>query len=180
MGIDASGVGYLVYASPRGRTGGYRSAQPLLVSAISGARNGVIATMEHSVRRRRKLSVPLLTILVAPWVPGGAFGQGSPLGGWDLRVEWPGRTTEVVLTVQRIEGELVASWRGPQGEIEACSVEFVEDVLSFVLSVESQEGTEIEVRYEGRVEGEKILGTIFTPSGREIKAHGRRRKRETA
>ncbi|HSC27983.1 MAG TPA: hypothetical protein VLD67_11955 [Vicinamibacterales bacterium] len=118
------------------------------------------------------MAVALTAFLVA----GGAtaaYGD-EPLGDWNLKVDWPNRTADVVLTVSRSDKGLVATWTGPQGRLTADAVTFSDQVLRFTLGVEDQNGDPVKLQFEGRIKDGRIDGQLVTPRGAKIKVTGRR------
>jgi hypothetical protein len=100
----------------------------------------------------------------------------SPVGTWDLNVEWPQGAAKVVMTVQREGDGLAVTWEGPRGTLHGKEPAFKAGVLTFALEVRSQADAVVALQYEGTVTGSKITGKLVTPANREIAASGTRRK----
>jgi len=100
----------------------------------------------------------------------------SPVGTWDLNVEWPQGAAKVVMTVQKDGDGLAVSWEGPRGTLHAKTPAFENGVLTFALTMRSQADAVVDLQYEGRIAGSKITGKLVTPTHHEIPASGTRRK----
>lgn len=105
---------------------------------------------------------------------GASAAQNSPVGVWKLQVQWIGGPADVTLTVNQIGNELYAAWEGPRGKLAVREVAFEDDVLSFVLPVQDQNGASVELRFEGTIDGDAIDGKILLRNGTEIDVDGRR------
>jgi len=100
----------------------------------------------------------------------------SPVGTWDLNVEWPQGAAKVVMTVQKEGDGLAVSWEGPRGTLHAKTPAFQNGVLTFALTMRSQADAVVDLQYEGTIAGSTITGKLVTPANREIPASGSRRK----
>ncbi len=100
----------------------------------------------------------------------------SPVGTWDLNVEWPQGAAKVVMTVQQEGDGLAVSWEGPRGTLHAKAPAFKNGVLTFALPMRSQADAVVDLQYQGTIAGPTITGKLVTPANREIPASGTRRK----
>ncbi len=85
---------------------------------------------------------------------------------------------EVTLDVAEGESGLEVQWTGPQGTLDGQSVSYAEGELKFALQVTTtQDGSTFEDRklpFRGKIDGDRIEGTLVSPSGRSMRVTGAR------
>ena len=118
--------------------------------------------------------------LLALAVVVAASGQAAharqadwPVGEWSVTVEWPDGAREARMSVTRVDGALRVGWRGPRGRGPGRDARWDPPVLSFVIDAEGGSGP-IALRFEGRIDGDRIDGAIVTPSGAKLPLKGTR------
>jgi len=103
----------------------------------------------------------------------------SPLGTWELTVDWPQGPTEVTLDVSEGDAGLVVRWSGVQGTLEGKSVHDSDGELSFALEVTTTtDGSTFETTrlpFRGRIEGDRMEGSLRSPNGGTLRASGSRK-----
>lgn len=128
------------------------------------------------VRTRSALHAILLmaALGITTLAPASSAAAAQAAGAWKLQVDWPDGRADVILTVTEKDGALTATWAGPRGTLPADAVSIADGVLTFVLQVKDQDGNPLELRFEGRIAGERIDGHLAMPRGRAIKVTGQR------
>jgi len=106
------------------------------------------------------------------------------LGTWKLEISTPsGRTFENTLSLKMEAGDLAGTLTGRRGDSELDDLRSDEEGnISFSVTRE-RNGQEFVMEYQGKVDGEKISGTIEIDAGgqvREMKFEGERQKEKPA
>ena len=102
----------------------------------------------------------------------------SPVGTWDLNVEWPQGAAKVVMTVHEEGDGLAVSWEGPRGTLHG-QVARLQGRRADLRAAHALAGR----RRRGPAvrgapsPGSTITGKLVTPANREIPASGTRRRR---
>jgi hypothetical protein len=113
-------------------------------------------------------------ILILATGPSVAAAQADPTGVWELEVSWPRGSASVILAVEAAD-TLHVTWTGPQGQLTGRGGVFKEGILTFALSVEDQNGQQVELRFEGRMAEDTLTGRLRLPNGRDIAVSGRKK-----
>ena len=120
----------------------------------------------------------LLSLLLALGATTG-IAQDSPVGGWDLDVDWPQGTARVDLRVSETEDGLHVRWSGRQGTLDGLEPAFEGAELRFVLEVETtRDGSTFEtvrLPFRATVAGDRLEGTLKSPLGGTVAVRGTRR-----
>ena len=121
-------------------------------------------------------------VLVAVAIPIVVAAAASPIGTWDLTVEWPPGPAEVRLEIRDGGSGLEVEWSGVQGRLEGKSVSYSEGELSFALEVTTTtDGSTFDTTtlpFKGRIDGDGIEGSLRSPNGGSLAVSGSRRSGE--
>ncbi|MBN1805122.1 MAG: hypothetical protein JW837_07725 [Sedimentisphaerales bacterium] len=123
----------------------------------------------------------MLTVLVMASAQAGAQPSSFPgrglFGDWQVKVDFDGRQFESILSFSRDqEGNLTGSWINFMGMSELKDVKYEEGRLSFVQERRNRDGETMISNFKGKIEEEKITGTLSSDRG-EFKLEGKRAPR---
>lgn len=87
----------------------------------------------------------------------------DPSGSWKWTNTRPGgQTSETTAKLQEKEGKLTGTVSSPMGETAISDGTFAADSVKFTVERE-RNGNKFVIKYEGKVEGDAIKGTILMP-----------------
>lgn len=86
------------------------------------------------------------------------------VGQWKLTVETPNGTTNPILTINASDTGYSGTYVGPRGTFELREIKVDGNTFSFPMTITIPIGT-LEMQYTGKVEGDKVAGTIGNPQG---------------
>jgi endoglucanase len=94
-----------------------------------------------------------------------AGAEAPPVGDWEMATEFGGRqVTSTMSIVRQDNGTLRGTWSSNFGESQLEELSFRDGTLRFVRRVRFQD-RQFEMRFEGRLEGERIVGKFTTSRG---------------
>ena len=88
----------------------------------------------------------------------------AAIGSWSLTIDTPQGTQEPTLEIMGAAGALGGKFSGAQGELAIETVSFMDPNLSFSVTIDIG-GQELELNFEGTVEGDAINGVFKTIFG---------------
>lgn len=88
----------------------------------------------------------------------------SVVGQWKLTVETPNGTTNPILTINAAESGYSGTYVGPRGSFELTEIKVDGNTFSFPLTITIPIG-KLDLQYTGKVEGNRISGSIGNPQG---------------
>ncbi len=88
----------------------------------------------------------------------------GPVGQWNLKADFGGRTNESTLTVTEVEGALKAKMSGRQGDRDLDDVSFADGVLKFNMTF-SRQGQEMTLGFSGKIDGGSLEGNWSSDFG---------------
>ena len=130
------------------------------------------------MRRIKSISYVIFCVLFAAlWLPAaiaqsGVSDDSAFLGRWDLTLHAPDREYPSWLDVERNGSALKAEFVGRWGNARPLpKVEIADGVLKFV-SPKQEEDSKQDLKFEGRLQGGALSGTVNGPDGKEWKWTG--------
>jgi len=121
--------------------------------------------------------------LVSPWLLFGLTASimsavaaaDDVAGAWELKYTVGGRDRTAVLQLTRGPGgSLAGQWLSERGQAPVSDVEYENSVLTLIRKF-GRQGREIQIKFEGKVEADRLTGTLTMPR-REIEVNGARAK----
>lgn len=92
------------------------------------------------------------------------YADQGPLGQWDLKAEFGGRTNESTLSIDKAGEQLKGKINSERGERELDDVTFTDGLLEFDMTIDAQ-GQQMTLHFSGKIKDDALTGSWSSDFG---------------
>jgi len=85
-------------------------------------------------------------------------------GVWIVKMDYEGNLTPATLVFKTVDGKITGKWSSPNDESDLKNIKFENGKITFRRKF-NLEGEQIDLDYQGTIQGDKISGAFVTPLG---------------